>query len=75
MMLMLTVDKMAQRYGLLPTEVLDRATTLDLAILDVSERYQQYITKKHQGKLTLNQPNLSQDEMKSMIAAVKGKKK
>lgn len=37
----LLLDYMAERYGCLPTEVLDRATTLDVDIYMKSQRWRQ----------------------------------
>ena len=37
--MMLTLDNMAERYSLLPSEILKRADTLDLEILDVSAKF------------------------------------
>lgn len=39
---MLTVDNMAERYSMLPSEVLVRADTLDLEILDISAKFSHY---------------------------------
>lgn len=72
---MITLDRIAHRYGLLPSEVLLRGTTLDLTILDLAFKWDRYQHNKSNGKATLNQVNLNQDEMKEMIAAVKRKKK
>lgn len=40
--MMLTVDNMAERYSMLPSEVLVRADTLDLEILDISAKFSHY---------------------------------
>jgi hypothetical protein len=37
---------MAKRYSLLPSEVLERASTFDLVILDATLGYEQYMTNK-----------------------------
>ena len=39
---MLTLDNMAERYSLLPSEVLARADTLDLEIIDISAKFSHY---------------------------------
>ena len=42
--LILSIDRMGQRYGLLPSELMMRANTFDLVIMDSAmtiERYQQ----------------------------------
>jgi hypothetical protein len=40
MSLILSIDMMGKRYGLLPSEVIARATTFDLVIMDASVGYQ-----------------------------------
>jgi hypothetical protein len=39
------------RYGLLPSEVLAKATTLDLQVLDIALSYEHYRDQKAQGKI------------------------
>lgn len=41
MMAILSIDTMSQRYGVLPSELLQRATTFDLFVCNSSMRYQQ----------------------------------
>lgn len=67
----LTIDNMAHRYKMLPSEVLERGSTFDLYALDVSARYQQYLHDKANG----NQPKSnipSQEEMIRMIKKARG---
>jgi hypothetical protein len=44
--MVLLLDQMAQRYGLLPTECLTRATTLDMVIMDMSLTYEHHQHEK-----------------------------
>lgn len=67
---MLTLDNLATRYHLLPSEALSRADTLDLHILDVSAKYAQRQQDIRDGKIS-NVPTLSQAKMREMIDAVK----
>jgi len=39
---------MAQRYGLLPTECLSRASTLDMVIMDMALTYEHHQHKKQE---------------------------
>lgn len=34
--LILTLDRMGQRYGMLPSEIISRATTFDLVMMDTA---------------------------------------
>jgi hypothetical protein len=68
----LTIHNIAKTYKMLPTEVLSRATTFDLYVLDTFHRYQTFMEKKN--KVNKSAPiarHLTQDEMKAMIQRVK----
>ena len=41
---------MAERYGLLPSEVLARATTHDIYVYDVAMSFQEHVREKHKRK-------------------------
>lgn len=75
-MMLLTVHNLAEKYGLLPSEIMDRATTFDLHCLDLNARYtryQQEQEERRQGKKST--PQLTEQEMKSMIERVKNKER
>lgn len=40
------LDSLGKRYGMLPSEVLNRANTLDLYVMDVSLSFENYHHKK-----------------------------
>lgn len=40
------LDQMAQRYGLLPSEILTKATTFDMVVMDISLTMEQYHRNK-----------------------------
>ena len=44
-MMMLSLDNLAHRYSILPSEALMKGTTLDLRVLDVSARWQNHQQK------------------------------
>lgn len=65
------LDAMGKRYGLLPSEILRRADTLDLHVFDMSMSYQDYAREKAEtGREP--PPKLSQDQMAEMLKKVKG---
>lgn len=71
---MLTLDNLAHRYNVLPSEALSRATTLDLKILDVSAKWSKRQADIANGTVTDKvAPKLSQEEMQAMIERVKGR--
>ena len=72
---MLTIDNLAYRYGKLPSQVLAEATTFDLAVLDISAKWERYQHDKANGKLKPAGADLSQDEMLAMLQRVREQNK
>lgn len=48
--MVMAVDAMASRYGLLPSEIMSRASTFDLFVYDTAVSYIQYAQDKSNGK-------------------------
>jgi hypothetical protein len=46
MLSVMQIDAIGKRYGMLPSEVLSRANTFDLFIIDAALSYEQYHHKK-----------------------------
>jgi hypothetical protein len=63
-----TLDRMGERYGLLPSEVLARATTLDIAIMDISIGYEKMRHDRAMGK----PPTMAAEDMKDILKRAKG---
>ena len=40
---MLSLDQMGQRYGMLPSKVIQEASTFDLVIMDMAISYEKYM--------------------------------
>lgn len=57
--MVLTLDTMAERYKMLPSEVLGRASTLDLYIMDAALSYHDHQNKIASGK----QPDYDPEEL------------
>lgn len=49
--MILTIDTMAERYKVLPSQIMKEATTFDLYIMDAALSYRNYQDKKSQGKV------------------------
>lgn len=64
---------MAKRYGLLPTEVLERATTFDMVILDAAVGYEQFVTDRARG--VKKPPDIPQQKLVEVMKQYKGKAK
>ena len=68
----ITLDNLATRYNILPSEALVRATTLDLYVLDASARWSRYQQGVANGMPEESVPRPSTEEMIKMMAQVKG---
>lgn len=71
--MILAIDAMAERYGMLPHDILQKASTFDLYILNSSTEWRNRQQKLAEGGITHPVPHLSQEEMKNMLASVKQK--
>ena len=72
MSLTLTIDSVCKRYGLLPSEFLNRGNSLDLYVADIAQQFETYVHKKHMNKTEVPEvPVLSESEMLAMIQRVK----
>jgi hypothetical protein len=69
MSMLLSIDALGKRYSLLPSEVMTKASTFDLVVLDASLGYQSYIQDKADGKKAT--PKLSQEEMMAALERVR----
>lgn len=70
--MIVTLDKLASRYSVLPGELLERASTFDLYCMDVGLRYEHLQEQKRKG-LTSDKPvkQLNPEEMKKMLAVTR----
>lgn len=68
---------MAEKYGLLPSEVMSRGTTFDLVCWDITSTWDLYQMNKAQGKDT--KPPMSEEKLLDIIKRnkdeTKGKRK
>lgn len=74
--MLVTIDNLASRYHLLPSECLLRADTFDIEVLHVSARWEQHqreaINRQSQGLGPApKSPKLTQEQMLGMIKTVK----
>jgi hypothetical protein len=65
--MLLTVHNLAKTYGLMPSEIMSRATTFDLYVLDVSTRHSKYQQDVAQGRSQRQTPGLTIGKMQDMI--------
>jgi hypothetical protein len=75
MSLTLTIDSVCKRYGLLPSEFLNRGNSLDLYVADIAQQFETYVHNKHMNKNSLPEPpDLTESEMQAMIERVRNNK-
>jgi len=67
----LTIETMAKRYKMLPSEVLERATTYDLYLMDVAMSYHNYEMQKINNNGVAPAPDLTEQEMLDIMNKVK----
>ena len=60
MALILTIDTMAKRYSLLPSQIMQSASTFDLVILDAALSWEHYERQRSDPK---NVPEVPVDEL------------
>ena len=64
----LQIDALGKRYGLLPSEILDRADTFDLYILDAALTFENYHHSKSMNNGRDPIPDYTTDELKDIMA-------
>ena len=67
--MILSIDALGKRYSLLPSEVMEKASTFDLVVLDAAMGFQSYLQDKADGKKQT--PKLSQEEMMAAMERVR----
>jgi hypothetical protein len=69
MSMLLSIDALGKRYSLLPSEVMSKASTFDLVVLDAAIGYEVYLQKRAEGKKET--PKLSQEVMMAAMERVR----
>lgn len=69
MSMILSIDALGKRYSLLPSEVMSKASTFDLVVLDAAIGFEVYLQNKADGKKEA--PKLSQEEMMAALERVR----
>lgn len=69
----IAIDKIAKRYGKLPSEIMAQATAFDFKCMDITESYIAYL-KETQKTGRPPPPKLSVKQMQEMLNKTKGVK-
>lgn len=72
--MVMMIDTIAERYGILPSEVMTRATTFDLFIADAAIGYRNIQQQKANNQGQEATPNYSQDELIRILKESRGEK-
>jgi hypothetical protein len=67
MALILTIDGLGKRYGMLPSEVLDRSNTFDLYIMDMAMTFENFHHKKAMNNGRDPVPDFTEDELMTLL--------
>lgn len=67
MALILTIDSMGKRYGMLPSEVLERSNTFDLYIMDAALSFENFHHKKQMNNGQDPLPEYTESELLAML--------
>lgn len=75
---MLTIDRICKRYGILPSQALSSASTLDLKVANTAMAYEVYCQREAQKTTNSARgykpaPQLSMDKMKAAMERVRNK--
>jgi len=72
--MIIMLDSMAERYGMLPSEVLNRANTVDISIMTAAIAYRnEQIERANDPDYKPKVKELSQAEMLAMLERVRNK--
>lgn len=69
--MILSLDNLAAKYHLLPSEALERATTFDLYVLDTGARWARHQQEIADGKTSPNTSKFSVKQMQEMMRRAK----
>jgi hypothetical protein len=75
--MILTIDNLACRYHVLPSEAMSRATTFDLHVMDTATRHQRYQQSRAEMEQNLKSGRTrpaappSVEQMQAMVARAK----
>ena len=64
---MISIGRLAEKYGMLPSQVQSDATTYDLMITDVLATYDRYIESKQSGKTDMSLYQYKEEELLAMM--------
>jgi len=71
--MIILIDSLAERYGMLPSQVLNTATTFDMFILDTAVSYRNALIEKEQQQgQPIDPSSYSQEDLLKILAEEQG---
>lgn len=67
MLSILQIDSLGKRYGKLPSEIIKKADTFDLYIMDAAMSFEQYHQKKAMNKGKPVAPEYNQEQLQNIF--------
>lgn len=67
MALILTIDSLGKRYGMLPSQILERSNTFDLYIMDAALSFENFHHKKSMNNGVDPAPDYTESELLAML--------
>ncbi|CAB4127924.1 hypothetical protein UFOVP109_8 [uncultured Caudovirales phage] len=69
--MILAIDGLAERYGVLPSEVMHRASTFDIYVLNTVRHWNNRQAAMREAGVERSVPHLSQDELQQIMTDFK----
>jgi hypothetical protein len=71
--MIMLIDTLSERYGMLPSEVLGRANTFDVFIADTAIGYRNMVQEREANGGRAPQPEYKQSDLQAMLEKVRAK--
>ena len=71
--MIMLIDTLSERYGILPSEVMNRATTFDVFVADTAIGYRNVVQERAMNGDKKPTPKLSEKDMMAALERVRGK--
>ena len=71
--MIMLIDTLSERYGILPSEVMTRANTFDVFVADTAIGYRNVIQERSMNGDKKPTPKLSEKDMMAALERVRGK--
>ena len=71
--MIMLIDTLSERYGMLPSEVITRANTFDVFIADTAIGYRNVVQERSMNGGKKLMPEYKQSDLQNMLDKVRGK--